>query len=62
MLGYDVEDLNIMINSLSDVVQMEEAAQTKSISSANLGGLKTSLSFLEGLWAEGYFDNESVLN
>ena len=56
MLGYDLEDLNIMMNSLSDVVQMEEAAQTKSISSANLGGLKTSLSFLEGLWAEGYFD------
>jgi len=22
----------------------------------NISGLKTSLSFLEGLWAEGYFD------
>ena len=56
MLGYTLDDLNIMINSLSDVIQIEEAAQTKSLSVSNLGGLKTSLSFLEGLWAEGYFE------
>jgi hypothetical protein len=56
MLGYDLEDLNIMMNSLSAVIQIEEASQTKSFSTSNLGGLKTSLSFLEGLWAEGYFD------
>ena len=56
MLGYDLEDLNIMMNSLSDVIQIEESSQTKSLSTSNLGGLKTSLSFLEGLWAEGYFD------
>ena len=56
MLGYDLEDLNIMINSLMGVIRLEEAAQTKSMSPANLGGLKTSLSFLEGLWAEGYFE------
>lgn len=56
MLGYDLEDLNIMMNSLTNVIQTEEAAQTKSLSVSNLGGLKTSLSFLEGLWAEGYFE------
>ena len=56
MLGYDLEDLKIMIYSLEEVIQIEEASQTSSISDRNLGGLKTSLSFLNGLWAEGYFD------
>lgn len=57
MLGYDLADLNIMMNSLSDVIHMEDSAQTKSLSKSNLGGLKTSLSFLEGLWAEGYIND-----
>ena len=56
MLGYDLEDLNIMMDSLEEVIQIEESSQTPSISDRNLGGLKTSLSFLQGLWAEGYFD------
>lgn len=58
MLGYDLEDLNIMIDSLEEVIQIEESSQTPSISDRNLGGLKTSLLFLQGLWAEGYFDND----
>jgi len=56
MLGYDLDDLNHMINSLTNVIQIEESSQTKSFSVSNLDGLKTSLSFLEGLWAEGYFE------
>jgi hypothetical protein len=56
MLGYDLEDLNIMMDSLAEVIQIEESSQTPSISDRNLGGLKTSLFFLQGLWAEGYFD------
>jgi hypothetical protein len=58
MLGYDLEDLNIMIDSLEEVIQIEESSQTPSISDRNLGGLKTSLSFLQGLLAEGHFDND----
>jgi len=56
MLGYDLEDLNIMMDSLAEVIQIEESSQTPSISDRNMGGLKTSLLFLQGLWAEGYFD------
>jgi hypothetical protein len=56
MLGYELDDLNIMIDSLEEVIQIELSSQTPSISDATLDGLKSSLSFLNGLWAEGYFD------
>ncbi len=50
MLGYDLEDLNIMMDSLADAIASNK------LDSRTLGGLTTSLSFLQGLWAEGYFD------
>lgn len=50
MLGYDLEDLNIMIDSLSDTIS------TGKINQKTLGGLTTTLIFLQGLWAEGYFE------
>jgi len=54
MLGYNLDDLYHMIDSLTNVIQIEESSQTKSFSASNLDGLKTSLSFLEGLIAEGH--------
>jgi hypothetical protein len=56
MLGYELDDLNIMIDSLEEVIQIELSSQTSSISDVTLDGIKSSLSFLNGLWAEGYFD------
>ena len=50
MLGYDMEDLNIMMDSLADAIASNK------LDKRTLGGLTTSLSFLQGLWAEGYFD------
>jgi hypothetical protein len=50
MLGYDLEDLNIMMDSLADAI-----ASAK-LDKATTGGLTTALTFLQGLWAEGYFD------
>jgi hypothetical protein len=49
MLGYDLEDLNIMMDSLEEVIQIEESSQTPSIPDRNLNGLRTTLSFLQGL-------------
>ena len=59
MLGYDLEDLNIMMDSLEEVIQIEESSQTPSIPDRNLNGLRTTLSFLQGLWAEGYIDENT---
>jgi hypothetical protein len=56
MLGYELDDLNIMIDSLEEVIQIELSSQTSSISDVTLDGIKSSLSFLNGLWSEGYFD------
>ncbi len=56
MLGYELSDLNMMIDSLEEVIQIELSSQTSSISDVTLDGIKSSLSFLSGLWAEGYFD------
>lgn len=50
MLGYDEEDLNIMMDSLSDAISSNK------LDKRTLTGLTTTLTFLQGLWAEGYFD------
>lgn len=50
MLGYDEEDLNIMMDSLSDAIGSAK------LDKKTTGGLTTTLTFLQGLWAEGYFD------
>lgn len=60
MLGYTKEDLDQMSNSVhdaklfyilnSDVIKVDEDPIVE--------GLLKAQDFLQGLWAEGYFDNE----
>jgi hypothetical protein len=60
MLGYTKEDLDQMANSIhdaklfyilnSDVIKVDE--------DPIVDGLLKAHDFLQGLWAEGYFDNE----
>ena len=60
MLGYTKEDLDQMSNSVhdaklfyilnSDVIKVDEDPIVDGLLKAN--------DFLQGLWAEGYFDNE----
>ena len=50
MLGYDEEDLNIMIDSIEDAVKSGRLAGRIE------NGLTTTSTFLQGLWAEGYFE------
>ena len=51
MLGYDKEDLDIMIASCADAsFYLPKKHQRTAM------GLVTTLTFLQGLWAEGYFD------
>jgi hypothetical protein len=52
MLGYDKEDLDIMMESLSDAIS---AIDTKTpIAWRTAGGLITTLTFLQGLREEGW--------
>ena len=51
MLGYDLMDLQDMINSVGDSLIYIPPAQTELSDS-----LKKAQDFLNGLWAEGYFD------
>jgi hypothetical protein len=46
MLGYSKEDLNEMISGLCGI-----EANSESVASIN-----KAIDFLQGLWAEGYFD------
>ena len=50
MLGYTLEDLQKMIGSIS--MFAESSVFDKDIQE----GILMSLDFLQGLWAEGYFD------
>jgi hypothetical protein len=50
MLGYTLEDLNNMIESVGI------AHDSTYSPSALKDGLAQAQSFLQGLWAEGYFD------
>ena len=50
MLGYDLQDLNIMMDTLGDTLTSAKLTKQQQ------GGLLTTLTFLQGLWAEGYFD------
>ena len=47
MLGYTATDLQEMINGLCGIEASPEA----------VASINKTLDFLEGLWAEGYFDN-----
>jgi hypothetical protein len=51
MLGYDLEDLNIM----SDMVEQSKLYIPPAQEGITIG-LNMVKSFLDGLWAEGYFD------
>jgi len=51
MLGYDLQDLNHMIKSVGDSSIYIPPAQTQLAE-----GLNKASDFLQGLWAEGYFD------
>lgn len=52
MLGYTKEDLDTMVDCLSDVLlTVDEKAEPW-----KHGNIERTKSFLEGLWAEGYFD------
>ena len=58
MLGYEMADIDEMINSVHDAklfyLRTPSDLMDKSILTEGL--LKTN-DFLQGLWAEGYFDN-----
>lgn len=53
MLGYNEEDLGVMIDSISDTIAILDS-DTKSLSWKTIGGLMTTLTFLQGLQEEGW--------
>ena len=58
MLGYTEEDLNRMINAIHDSKLFYLRYPSDLIDKAPLRkDLEDAVSFLQGLWAEGYFDN-----
>jgi hypothetical protein len=50
MLGYTETDIAVMTDA------MEDAIKSGRLSSEITDGLEKAMSFLDGLWAEGYFD------
>ena len=57
MLGYTEDDLNRMINAIHDSKLFYLRYPSDLIDKAPLRkDLEDAVSFLQGLWAEGYFD------
>jgi len=57
MLGYTEEDLNRMINAIHDVKLFYLRSPSDLMNKDPLvKDLEDAVSFLQGLWAEGYFD------
>lgn len=57
MLGYNEEDLNRMINSVHDAKLFYLRHPSDLMDKSELRkDLEETVSFLQGLWAEGYFD------
>jgi hypothetical protein len=57
MLGYDVDDLNRMINAVHDAKLFYLRSPSDLMDKAPLKkDLEDVVSFMQGLWAEGYFD------
>jgi hypothetical protein len=50
MLGYSIDDLGKMINAVTRVTRLR-VSEDEYIDDLNMAG-----DFLQGLWAEGYFD------
>jgi hypothetical protein len=58
MLGYTESDLNKMINAVHDAKLFYLRTPSDLMDKTELRtDLEMSVSFLQGLWAEGYFDN-----
>ena len=57
MLGYEMADINEMINSVHDA-KLYYIRTTSDLVDQNplVAGLLKTVDFLQGLWAEGYFD------
>jgi hypothetical protein len=57
MLGYTEEDLNRMINAIHDSKLFYLRTPSDLMDKTELRtDLEMAVSFLQGLWAEGYFD------
>ena len=57
MLGYEEEDLNRMINAVHDAKLFYLRHPSDLMDKTQLrSDLEETVSFLQGLWAEGYFD------
>ena len=57
MLGYEVYDQEEMINAIHDAKLFYLRTPSDLIDKQPLvDGLERAISFLQGLWAEGYFD------
>ena len=58
MLGYTEDDLNRMINAIHDVKLFYLRSPSDLMNKDPLvKDLEDAVSFLQGLWAEGYFDH-----
>jgi len=58
MLGYTESDLNRMINAVHDAKLFYLKYPSDLLDKSELvNDLQDTVSFLQGLWAEGYFDN-----
>ena len=58
MLGYTESDLNRIINAIHDVKLFYLRSPSDLMNKDPLvKDLEDAVSFLQGLWAEGYFDN-----
>jgi hypothetical protein len=57
MLGYEKKDLDTMINSVHDAKLFYLRSPSDLMDKTELrANLEMTVSFLQGLWAEGYFD------
>jgi len=57
MLGYTLEDLNKMINAIHDSKLFYLRTPSDLMDKTELRtNLEMAVSFMQGLWAEGYFD------
>ncbi len=61
MLGYTESDLNKMINAIHDSKLFYLRTPSDLMDKTELRtDLEMAVSFLQGLWAEGYFDNAQI--
>lgn len=61
MLGYTKEDLDRMTNAVHDAKLFYLKYPSDLLDKSELvNDLQDTVSFLQGLWAEGYFDNGDV--